>query len=175
MEIVAKFWKVSFEQFKKDWLKHDPINPPLDYNELRLIYDNIQLPKRATAGSAGYDFFMPEFMKQTFNEKTMQYEITIPTGVCCEIKDGWVLMLYPRSGLGFKHGVRLANSVGVIDSDYYHADNEGHILVKLVNCGGISFKEGMAFCQGVFMPYGVTLDDEAENKRTGGMGSTGNM
>lgn len=172
---IAKFEKVSFEQFKKDWLKNDPLQPPLDDVELREIYDNIQLPKRATTGSAGYDFFMPTFLASRYNPDKDRHEITIPTGIRCRMYTGWVLQLYPRSGMGFKYGVRLSNSVGIIDSDYYNAENEGHIMVKLVDVDCVSFKEGLAFCQGIFVPYGITIDDDTEGQRTGGFGSTGNM
>lgn len=175
MNKIAMFEKVSFEQFKKDWLKNDLLDPPLNDDELREIYDNIKLPRRATVGSAGYDFFMPAFLSQKYNSNKFSFEITIPTGIRCVIDEGWVLMLYPRSGMGFKYGVRLANTVGVIDSDYAHADNEGHIMVKLIGCEDVSFKEGLAFCQGVFTPYGITVDDAVESERTGGLGSTGNM
>ena len=88
-----------------------------------------------------------------------------------------MLTCYPRSGLGFKYGVSLANTVGIIDSDYYYADNEGHIWVKLVNQSIISeecivIPKGTAFMQGIFLPYGVTEDDNVTEQRTGGFGST---
>ena len=92
------------------------------------------------------------------------------------IDGGWVLMLFPRSGLGFKYRLRLDNTVGVVDADYFGAKNEGHIFVKLTNCGEkpLSVAAGEAFCQGVFLPYGLTEDDDAEGVRTGGFGSTSN-
>lgn len=88
----------------------------------------IPLPRRATAGSAGYDFVCPVDVTLAPGEA-----VTIPTGIRCEMEPGWVLLLFPRSGLGFRHRLSLANTVGVIDSDYFHADNEGHILVRIVN------------------------------------------
>jgi dUTP pyrophosphatase len=104
--------------------------------------------------------------------------VTIPTGIRCKIDEGWVLQIYPRSGHGFKYGVHLANSCGIIDEDYYGADNEGHIQVKLVNDSllkkQIELAQGDGFCQGVFVPYGITVDDEANAKRVGGFGSTDN-
>lgn len=130
----------------------------------------IPLPRRATAGSAGYDFICPA-------DITLQPgdAVTIPTGVRCEMQPGWVLMLFPRSGLGFKHQVRLANTVGVIDSDYYFADNEGHILVMLVNGGDhvVTIHKGERFCQGIFLPHGLAEEDAVTAERTGGFGSTG--
>ena len=101
--------------------------------------------------------------------------MTIPTGIRCEMKPGWVLMVFPRSGLGFKHQVRLANTVGVIDSDYFHAANEGHIMVRIVNGGdhALSIAKGERFCQGVFLPHGLAEEDEVLADRKGGFGSTG--
>ena len=122
MERIAKFYKVSFEQFKNDWSENDSIA------ELENIYENIKLPKRATSGSAGYDFYSP--IDITLEPgKT----IKIPTGIRVEICDGWVLKCYPRSGLGFKFRLQLNNTVGIIDSDYFNSDNEGHIFAKITN------------------------------------------
>lgn len=86
----------------------------------------------------------------------------------------WVLMIYPRSGLGFKYQISLANTVGVIDADYYFSDNEGHIFIKLVNRGDkpVHIKAGEAFAQGIFMEYGIVEDDHVEATRNGGIGST---
>ena len=93
----------------------------------------------------------------------------------CEIDPGWVLMIFPRSGLGFKYHCSLANTVGVIDEDYFYADNEGHIMVKLVNRGNktMHIEAGDKMCQGVFLPYGITHNDSAKGERHGGFGSTG--
>ena len=90
------------------------------------------------------------------------------------MEPGWVLSLYPRSGMGFKYLVGLANTVGIIDSDYYYSDNEGHIMVKLVNRGSetLEIKKGKAFCQGIFTKFGVTIDDTAKDIRNGGFNST---
>jgi dUTP pyrophosphatase len=127
------------------------------------FFDN-RLPERATAGSAGYDFFAPE-------------DITLPgtvkTGVRVKVIPGYVLCIFPRSGLGFKYGVRLANTVGVIDSDYYNADNEGHIMIKLECDTPLTIKAGERFAQGIFLPFGITEDDNAAGERSGGFGSTG--
>ena len=125
MERIAKFKKVSFEQFKKDCAD---VCPQLTEDDINEIYDGIKLPKRATAGSAGYDFFVP-FQIVLQPGSTMK----IPTGIRARIDDGWVLKLYPRSGLGFKFRLQLNNTVGIIDSDYYGSDNEGHIMAKITN------------------------------------------
>lgn len=184
-EVVAKFEKVSFEQFKKDWLNtfYNISENSVGINEIekriKEIYDNIKLPKRSTALSGGYDFFAPKNFEMYHNHMTI-----IPTGIRCLIKENWLLALFPRSGQGFKYGVHLANTVGIIDADYSDADNEGHIFVKLVNDSILSENDyknsknhfvvanGQAFCQGVFLPYGITIDDEAEGARVGGIGST---
>jgi len=178
MERVAKFEKVSFKQFTEDWIKAviAPQNREVtqkDMDEIQAIYDNIKLPTRATAGSAGYDIFAPVDIH--IPEKSY---VNMPTGIRCKIEDGWVLTAYPRSGHGFKCGIRLANTVGVIDSDYYNATNEGHIFVKLGNesvlghGSTVCINQGDAFCQGIFLPYGTTEDDEATAVRVGGFGST---
>lgn len=165
---IAKFYKVSYEQFRKDWLD---IYPDEDEVVVREIYDCIKLPKRATAGSAGYDFFLP--MEITLNPDET---LLIPTGIRAEISEGWVLAIFPRSSLGFKYRIQLDNTVGIIDSDYFGADNEGHIKIKLTNdskdFGIADVEEGKGFAQGIFLPFGITDDDSAEESRTGGFGST---
>lgn len=171
MKKIAKFEKVSFEQFKKDWL--DTFDRALTDEDLLEIYDNIQLPKRATRGSAGYDFKSP--LDFTLDPGS---SIKIPTGIRCKIDEGWVLKCYPRSGLGFKFRIRLFNTVAVIDSDYFYSDNEGHIFIKLANETNegklVKIKQGEGFAQGVFVEYGITVDDDEDEKeiRNGGFGST---
>ena len=166
MNTVAKFEKVSKEEFGKS-IK----NLCFDLEIVDKLYNNIRLPKRATKGSAGYDFYSP--IDCIF---TQGQSIVIPTGIRCKMQEGWVLTLYPRSGMGFKTGTRLANTVGVIDSDYYFSDNEGHIMLKLVNDGvlgkDVSIKTGDGICQGIFLPFGVIEDDNATAIRNGGFGST---
>ncbi len=184
---IAKFKKISIEQFKKDWSScyHKYQSSEED---IKTIYNRIQFPKRATTGSAGCDFFSPSYLTiyttgtQILSEnpfKILKGEIKILTGICCRIESGWVLQIYPRSSLGFKYGIHLAKTVGIIDSDYYNSDNEGHIFVKLVNdssiCDIVRIKTGQAFCQGIFTPYGVTYDDNTDRKRNGGFGSTDNI
>ena len=130
----------------------------------------IPLPKRATAGSAGYDFVSPA-------ETVIPPggDALIPTGIRAEMEPGWVLMLFPRSSLGFRHGVRLSNTAGIIDSDYAFAKNEGHIMVKLRNPSDhpVTIGRGERFCQGVFLPYGTAEETEEFAQRQGGFGSTG--
>jgi dUTP pyrophosphatase len=165
---VAKFEKVSFEQFKKDW--EDTYNNPnlLTDESINDAY-SVVLPERATKFSAGYDFYSPLDFSLEPGES-----IKIPTGIRCGINTDYVLMLYVRSNVGFKYKVVLANGTGIIDSDYYSSDNEGHIFIKLVNNGNVHFyvKKGEAICQGVFLEYGITEDDCVETTRNGGLGST---
>ncbi len=160
MEIVGKFEKVSLGQYKADC----PENA-------ERIWEEIRLPVRATKGSAGYDFFLPQPISLAPGETAL-----IATGIRARIKEGWVLQMYPRSGLGFKYRLQLDNTVGIIDSDYYGSKNEGHIFCKITNDGRtnktVSLEKGSAFCQGVFLPFGITEDDEAEETRNGGFGST---
>ena len=170
---VAKFEKVTYGQFEKDWLDTFDI-PELDTStrrEIESIYGAITLPKRATKGSAGYDFVSP----LTFTLKPGE-TIKIPTGIRCGMNTDWVLMLYPRSGLGFKYRLQLDNHVGIIDSDYFYSDNEGHIFAKLTNDSKtnkiVTVRRGDAFMQGIFVEYGITEDDKVETSRNGGFGST---
>lgn len=117
----AKFYRVSYNQFKKGMEDFETLDS-------QQLYEDLKLPKRATAGSAGYDFYAPFEFTLKPNET-----IKIPTGIRCEMNPSWVLMIFPRSGLGFKYRLQLNNTVGVIDSDYYFSDNEGHIFIKLTN------------------------------------------
>ena len=136
-----------------------------------MAYEHIQLPRRATSGSAGYDFFAPVGF-----DLPAGGTIKMPTGVRAIIEDGWVLTLYPRSGLGFKYRFQLDNSVGVIDSDYARSDNEGHIFLRMTNDNreglGLRVPSGTAVAQGIFLPFGITVDDEVQTVRNGGFGST---
>jgi len=155
---IAHFEHISAEQYTKD--------VPLG----SLPLEEVPLPKRATWGSAGYDFVSTMDLTLQPGETGL-----IPSAIRCRMDAGWVLMLFPRSSLGFKHNVRLANTVGIIDSDYYHAANEGHIMIKLYNGGDhtVQIAKGERFCQGVFVPYGLADDDDALAERSGGFGSTG--
>jgi dUTP pyrophosphatase len=100
----------------------------------------------------------------------------IPTGIRVRIDKGWALLLFPRSGLGFRYRLQLNNTVGVIDSDYYDSDNEGHIFIKMTNDSNEGktcvIERGTAFAQGIFMPFGITADDDTSEVRNGGFGST---
>lgn len=168
MNKIARFSKVSFSQFlgayKDDFGGTD--------DQIRAVYDSIELPKRATQGSAGYDFYTPVAIHLEPGQT-----VKIPTGIRAKMDSDWVLMIFPRSGLGFKFRLQLNNTVGVIDSDYYNSDNEGHIFIKITNDSNegkvVDVPAGGGFAQGVFLPYGITEDDDSTAERNGGFGSTG--
>jgi dUTP pyrophosphatase len=167
MKRMAEYQKVSYEQFLSSW-KDDFGGSE---SEIEAIYNAIKLPRRATSGSAGYDIFSPIDFKLEPGKT-----IKIPTGIRCRIDEGWVLKIYPRSGLGFKYRLQLNNTVGIIDSDYYYSDNEGHIFIKITNDSNenksIEVKAGTGFAQGIFVEYGITYDDDVTDIRNGGFGST---
>ena len=185
MKKIAKFEKVSFEQFYKDFRKCESsvdgfkklvktedgdFYRSYSDEEVREIYDNIKLPKRATRGSAGYDFFCPIDITLCSGGT-----VFLPTGIRCYIEEGWVLKLYPRSGFGFKYRLQLDNTVGIIDSDYYFSDNEGHMMAKITydkKGSSFSISQGQGYMQGIFIEYGITCDDDTDGIRNGGFGST---
>ena len=159
----AEYNKVVTEEFTAK-------NGVIDYQS----YEQLQIPKRATKGSAGYDFFSPI----SFMLKPGQ-TIKIPTCMKCQLGLGNVLMLFPRSSFGFKYRMQLDNTVGAVDQDYYNNEsNEGHIFIKVTNDSKtdktLVVNKGDAFAQGIIMAYGVTDDDSVVATRTGGMGSTSN-
>ena len=164
MKYIAKFEKVSFEQFKKDYIDtflktEEGFEPSEDEKliaEIQKVYDTITIPQRATKGSAGYDFVTPISFSLKPNET-----IKIPTGIRAKIDESWVLKCYPRSGLGFKYRLQLDNTVGIIDSDYYYSDNEGHIFAKITN----DSNEGKTVTIGGER-YAVTGDAETGRKFT---------
>ena len=168
MQRIAKFEKVSRENFlaaiKEDFSQYSEA-------DASAMYEELPMPRRATTGSAGYDFFAPFDIVLAPGE-TMK----IPTGIRCRMAEDWVLQLYPRSGLGFKFRLQLNNTVGIIDSDYYYSDNEGHIFAKITNDSNegktLSVKRGEGFMQGIFLQYGIVEDDCATEIRNGGFGST---
>lgn len=155
MERISKFEKVSFNNYQ-------------EFGNLE-TYESIILPARATKGSAGYDFFAP----QDFTVKPNEI-VKIATGIRVKIDEGWVLQIFPRSSLGFKYRLTLNNTVGIIDADYYYSDNEGHIFIKMTNCGDkeLTVKKGQGFAQGIFTQFGITVDDDVTTVRNGGIGST---
>ena len=198
---IAIFQKVSVKQFIEDFRKLGVGTEELTDDQIKNIYKGIKLPTRASSGSAGYDFYLPLGISIAHG-----CSVVIPTGIRCKIKDGFCLNIIPKSGLGFKYRVMIGNTIGLIDSDYYCSDNEGHIMVKIVNDGynpshraihyekfsdyeltvvkenvkstakdkvALKLEQGNKFCQGVFLPYFITDDDNVTDTRNGGFGSTG--
>ena len=175
---MSHFEKVSFEQWKADCgIKGLP------EEELRQWYNEIALPKQATAASAGCDFFMPFNLKlepgSTFKIATGVRWLTArgrsaspdPAQSADRSK---VLLIFPRSGLGFKYGIRLSNTIGVIDADYCDSDNEGHIIVSLENPSDktAELPAGKPFVQGIVVQYEVPEGAASGAERNGGFGST---
>ena len=164
----GQFEKVKIEQFERAVVEagHD-----IDRMDIQDVYRHIKLPQRATAGSAGYDFYLPFDIRLAAGEG-----VIVPTGVCVKMEEGWFLACYPRSGLGMKYRLQLDNTVGVIDSDYYGSDNGGQICAKLTNDSKegktLELQEGDRFMQGVFCLHGLTYEDKVRRVRNGGMGST---
>lgn len=166
---MRKFLKVSLEQYIKDIEEKQNENVIAIQKE----YEDIVLPRRATQNSAGYDFYSPKTFELEPGE-----QIKLATGIRVHMNEDEWLGLYIRSGHGFKYGVRLNNSVAVIDSDYVKALNQGHIHIALYNGGNKLFKieRGEAFAQGIFQKYFLTDDDEPRQmERFGGMGSTSSV
>ncbi len=145
--------------------------------------ENIELPVRSTKNSAGYDFFaacdvtIPSYYKELLKAGNEPIKPTlVKTGIKAYMLEDEVLFLYNRSSNPIKKGLVLANSVGVIDSDYYsNPDNDGHIMVAFYNFYPFDIKisKGDKIAQGVFQKYLVADNDDASNVRLGGFGSTG--
>lgn len=159
---VAEFFKVSPKQFMES----------IRDSEILDMHNHVlKLPERATKGSAGYDFVTPFDITLSPGQTAK-----IPTGIRAKMEPGWVLMIFPRSGLGFKYRLQLNNTVGIIDEDYFYSDNEGHIFIKITNDSNegkmLQLKAGEVFAQGIFVPFGITMDDECDGVRNGGFGST---
>lgn len=159
---MNKFEKVSYIEYVK------AIGGDIDlFDE----YNDIKIPKRATTGSVGYDFFAPFTFTLNPNET-----IKIPTGIRVILDSDKFLAIYPRSGLGFKFRLQLDNTVGIIDSDYCNSDNEGHIFIKITNDGregkSITINKGDGIAQGIITQFFKTDDDNSEGIRNGGFGST---
>ena len=178
MKVAGKFEKVSLEEFSR--AMKSQFGKQFDDDRILDMYNDIKLPKRMTKGSAGYDFFSPiYFFLPSWGD------IVIPTGIKARMNEGWVLEIYPRGKTGMNQYLRVANTVGIVDQDFYdNQKNEGHIMVKIRKESGLrdtstpttdaEFRAGDAYCQGIFKEFGVTEDDSSGGKRTGGFGSTGN-
>lgn len=174
---LNKFEKVKSSTFLKGMVDCFYNNNFIDLsnNEATIVreqYDEIKTPKRATKYSAGYDFFAPFGFVLKPGET-----ITIPTGIKCNLDEDKFLAIVPRSGLGFKYKLRLTNTLGVVDADYFNNEaNEGHIFVKISNENNenkeLKVNKGEAFAQGIILSYFTTADDKVTKERKGGFGST---
>jgi len=166
------FEKVSPQQWAKDILKRSELTDENGYNFGINSYNKIKMPKRATSHSAGYDVFTPF----GFTLKPDDF-IVIPMGWKAYMNRNEKLVLHPRSGHGFKYFIRLANTTGIGDSDYYNCENnEGHYFVKIRNEGSEDFtlNSGDAVAQCIFEEYKLADGDSfSGQKRIGGFGSTG--
>lgn len=175
------FEKVSFETFLKDvdgtyFSSHIRKNAKIEgktFEEyVKEKYDKIKLPKRKTKCSAGYDFATP--FEIDYSKIDPSDVVAIPTGIKAHMPDDIVLQMHIRSSMGI-HRINIANTVGIIDADYYNNEsNEGDILIALVNTGRsqMTIGEGDRISQGIFTKYYTTQDDDSNELRTGGYGST---
>ena len=165
------FEKITLEQWIYDFKFCCQVNN-WTYKEEDAIqyYQNIRIPTTATIGSAGHDFYNP-----LFDIAIEQKPILIPSGirwVTNSFEGPVVLLAVPRSSLGFKYQMRLVNTIGVIDADYYNSDNEGHIMFKVTAETPFVLSEQERFVQGIVTHYFV-FGEQSDNQRTGGFGSTG--
>ena len=155
MRTKAKFEKVSYQQY----------SPTATGKRTAISRFRIGQPLKAQATI----FYAPTEIAIGPN-----CTVTVATGIRALMPDDWCLMIYPRSGLGFKYRLKLDNTVGIIDADYCNSDNEGHIFVRMTNESAkpLIIAQGSAFAQGVFTRYMLTEDDDATAERNGGLGST---
>ena len=162
-------------------------------------YNDVNVPKRATEHSAGYDLaaaddlVIPSLFRKFSGFKTtiqvysldevkgylsmLGFKPTlVPTGVKIKLEPDCYLSISARSSLPLKHMLLVANAPGIIDADYYNnADNEGEIFVQLINLSpfDIYIKKGDRIAQGIIQKYIRTADDSTTLKRVSGHGSTG--
>ena len=140
------------------------------FEKVNRIEGEIELPRRSTAKSAGYDFISIEDTWVAYSEVTY-----VRTGIKAKFPDNEMLMLCNRSSNPKKKELVLINGVGIVDSDYYgNPDNDGEICFafKSLNPSGTFIKAGEKLGQGIFIRFGITDDDSAEGERIGGFGST---
>ena len=134
----------------------------------------INLPVRKTKFSAGYDIEAAEDVVVPSFKKGINPTL-VKTGIKAYMQDDEMLLLYNRSSNPKKKGLILANSVGVVDKDYYgNVDNDGHIMFAFYNIKDedVEIKKGEAIGQAIFQKYLVTDSDNAQGERIGGFGST---
>lgn len=133
--------------------------------------DNIKLPTRATSGSNAYDFYSPTSLIIIHGEM-----VVVWTDIKVKLDEGKVLLLFPRSSIGIKKHIMLANTTGVIDSDYYsNENNDGNIGLALYNYGkdNAIIEKGERVIQGLITSSYLCDNDNVTIKRKGGIGSSG--
>ena len=162
-----KFEKISKEEMEKFCNNNSSIKVE------EVLYTDLPMPKRSTAHSSGYDFYLPIDCHVPPHQCVL-----IPTFMKAQLDCDKVLEMYPRSSYGIKKGLMLANTVGIIDADYYNnPDNEGHIMICLRNMGDtfVQLEKGDKFCQGIIKQFFLVEGDEygVGEDRAGGIGSTG--
>ena len=166
MKRIAKFHKVSKERFTADWID----TFAQSQEEAEKVYELSVCRRERQQEVPAMTFAPAEFTLKPGET------VKIPTGIRVEMQPEWVLKCYPRSGLGFKYRLQLNNTVGIIDSDYFYSDNEGHIFSKITNDSNenktLTIPADTGFMQGIFVEYGITVDDDATEIRNGGFGST---
>ena len=173
MNPIATFEKVSLAEYMRERLcTIDLSKRGMRMEEFEAMakseWEALELPTRSTQQAAGYDFHIP------FDIALSANSVVVPTGIRCKMEPGWCLVLMPRSGLGFKYGMALENTLALIDADYYLSPNEGHIMIKTHTRNKVaSLKQGDRFVQGVLLPFGIATNGNTENERTCGIGSTG--
>lgn len=163
-----RFEKISLGEWLKWWEKNEP--ELWEEEEIISMYEHIQLPKAGSPHAAGHDFYSPLNISINAGAKVL-----IPTGIRWVIEDGdedKCLMIVPRSGLGTKFGMRLTNTIGIIDADYCLAENEGHIMASVTVDKEVEINAGDRFMQGIVIPY-FRCGEASDTTRSGGFGSTG--
>ena len=185
---VARFEKVPYEEFASSLTSYYK-EKTFSEAELHMMYDNVELPKRATPGSVGYDFFMPFDATLTPGSQIM-----IPTGIrCVFLKEEFGLFLMPKSR-NVNTSIRLSKTIAAIDNDYHKSKNYGHIMIFLEFPANHTFPTersslfgkiidkfrrpyhynvGDGFVQGIFHEIGLVEGEvPPEDERDGGFGST---
>ncbi len=154
MEKIAVFHKVNKNQFMSAVQNEFSCRTKEEISDL---YDSIKLPVRAGNGSAGYDF-------HTLFDVVLYpgTSIIIPTGISVELKEGWMLKLFPINGLGFKYRIEINNIGGIIDSGYFYENAQG-IVASVLNDSRnekpLVISKDAPFIQGIFIPYGIAADN----------------
>lgn len=166
---VAKFLKIDEFVFKKDLDEIINLHPMLEdmisvsFDLFSEIYNNIKLPVRQSNDTAIYNFFSPFGFILPPGET-----VIIPTGIKCEMDYDWILAVLPRNDYGANFRLQFDSTVQIIDKAYEHSNRKGHIFFKFTNdnhnARPIIIKKGDICAQGLFVPFGITVDDVLENK-----------